>query len=276
MNYKIFIFFIIVIFTSCTLKNLNRINFLDKIFDFENFKTIGNIESETSEEKIVLFKDKYGRVIQEYNNYYGFWHQIKRGDSLYKISRIYGVSIDLLAKVNMIRKNTVINWLDYLFVPVGEDYISECERTEVELKGDRFIWPVWGRITSGFGLRRRRFHKGLDIAAPLGTKVMAADDGIVKFSGRMKKYGYVIIISHSDNFETRYAHLSRTLVNVGDNVKKGEIIGFIGKTGRATGYHLHFEIRISEVSFDPLKFLPESPTKLAEIYLEERLRGLRP
>lgn len=276
MKFKSFLILIMLLyfFYGCAINKFQKLNFVENIFDLENLNIVPPDEKE--QKNITLYRDKYNRIIHYYNGYYGFWYQIRKGDSLYKIARLHNISVNLLASVNKLSKNSYLNWLDSLFIPVSTENLDSYEKIEISFTNTKFIWPVWGRITSGFGLRHKRFHKGLDIAAPLGTKVIAADNGIVKFSGRVKKYGYVVILQHSDYFETRYAHLSKILVNNGDKVQKGEIIGFIGKTGRATGYHLHFEIRIDNEPVDPLKFLPSTPTKIAEIYLEEKLRGLRP
>lgn len=107
-----------------------------------------------------------------------------------------------------------------------------------------FIWPVQGggRITSGYGWRNGSFHAGVDIAARTGTGIVAADRGVVVFSGWDGGYGHSIVIKHG-TYYTRYAHNSSNLVSQGDGVEKGQLIGRIGSTGRSTGAHLHFEIR---------------------------------
>lgn len=117
------------------------------------------------------------------------------------------------------------------------------------------------RQTSGFGTRRdplrRRYasHKGLDFAAPMGTPIYTAADGVVTFSGRQRGYGIVVKIRHAFGFETVYAHLSRSRVSVGDRVERGDRIADMGSTGRSTGSHLHYEIRINEKPVNPIKFI---------------------
>ncbi len=123
------------------------------------------------------------------------------------------------------------------------------------------IFPVKGYISSGFGRRidpitgKYEFHKGIDISAPYGSKIIAPADGIVTFAGVDSGYGYSVVISHKYGFSTRYAHMSRINVKRGQRVLKGDVIGFIGSTGHSTGPHLHFEIRINNKPINPLKLL---------------------
>ncbi|AST92287.1 hypothetical protein BC6307_13815 [Sutcliffiella cohnii] len=109
-------------------------------------------------------------------------------------------------------------------------------------------WPLQldeGRFTDYFGTRGGT-HKGVDIAAPTGTAIMAANDGIVYFSGYRGSYGNVIMVKHENGLETLYAHLHKRFVVEGTEVKKGEIIGTVGSTGNSTGPHLHFELHNGE------------------------------
>lgn len=127
--------------------------------------------------------------------------------------------------------------------------------------GDKFMWPVSGRLASGFGMRRHpilgtvRLHAGIDLVAPSGTLVKAADGGQIIQAGYDGGYGYSIIVYHGGGFSTVYAHLSRILVAVGQNVARGEVIGLVGATGWATGPHLHFEVRINGAVQNPLGYL---------------------
>lgn len=127
--------------------------------------------------------------------------------------------------------------------------------------GDKFMWPVAGFIRSGFGMRRHpilgtvRMHAGIDLVAPNGTLVKAADGGQIIQAGYDGGYGYSVVIYHGGGFATWYAHLSRILVAVGQNVSRGEVIGLVGATGLATGPHLHFEVRINGAAQNPLEFL---------------------
>ena len=118
-----------------------------------------------------------------------------------------------------------------------------------------FGWPVSGRITQGFWSH----HPGIDIGAPKGTSVYAADSGYVVVAGWDQErisYGFMILINHGNGYVTRYAHLSAFAVEVGDSVKKGQLIGRVGSTGNSTGPHLHFEIIKDGVRRNPFNYLP--------------------
>lgn len=122
------------------------------------------------------------------------------------------------------------------------------------------IWPVVGVVTSDFGWRRRKrykeFHAGIDIAAPIGTPIVATADGIVIFSGYVRGYGYVVVIYHGYGYTTVYAHMSGREVSVGEVVAKGKVIGYVGNTGRSTGPHLHYEVLKYGIRQNPILFLP--------------------
>jgi len=118
-----------------------------------------------------------------------------------------------------------------------------------------FFWPVSGRISSSFGPRGRSFHNGIDIIAPNGTMIRAAQSGVVSFSGTMRGYGKVVIIDHSGGWQTVYAHNSVNLVSKGQRVNQGDPIAKVGRTGNATTSHLHFEIRCSGQCLNPIQFL---------------------
>lgn len=122
-----------------------------------------------------------------------------------------------------------------------------------------FAWPLSGTITSRFGYRDifggSSFHSGLDIAAPYGTQISAADGGTVTFVGWRGSYGQTVIITHDNGMVTYYAHCSSLLVNTGDKVYQGQAIARVGMTGTATGYHCHFEVRVNGQSVDPENYL---------------------
>ena len=118
-----------------------------------------------------------------------------------------------------------------------------------------FIKPTVARLSSPFGPRWGRFHYGIDLANRTGTDVVAADGGVVTRVGMAGSYGNLIIIDHQNGTSTRYAHLSAYHVKVGDVVAQGQSIGKIGSTGRSTGPHLHFEVRVGGVAKNPLDFI---------------------
>jgi murein DD-endopeptidase MepM/ murein hydrolase activator NlpD len=122
-------------------------------------------------------------------------------------------------------------------------------------------WPVRGWITSRFGYRvspffeGSTFHQGMDIANEEGTSIKAPADGVVVYCGWHGSYGKLIVLDHGYSFSTRYGHLDRTLVNVGQRIKRGQVIAFLGDTGRSTAPHLHYEIRLNGVPVDPMQYL---------------------
>ena len=111
------------------------------------------------------------------------------------------------------------------------------------------------RYTSGFGRRWGRAHEGIDMAGPVGTPIHATGDGVVIFAGRQSGYGNLIKIQHELGTETRYAHLSRINVKVGQRVSQGDQIGAMGNTGRSTGPHLHYEVRLNGRAVNPMSFI---------------------
>ena len=120
-------------------------------------------------------------------------------------------------------------------------------------------WPVpydVARISSAFGEHRGSSrHKGLDLTAPKGTKVRATADGRVTFAGRSGDFGRLVIVEHSNGYETRYAHLKSISVNKGKKVKRGAVIGTVGESGNATGPHLHYEVRLQGTPVNPRSYL---------------------
>ena len=120
------------------------------------------------------------------------------------------------------------------------------------------------RLSSGYGMRNhpvlggRRGHKGVDLAAPTGTPVYATADGFVSKADWFSSYGKYISIEHGASRQTRFAHLSDMVVSAGDKVKKGDLIGYVGSTGRSTGPHLHYEVRVDGVAVDPSPYMVPS------------------
>jgi murein DD-endopeptidase MepM/ murein hydrolase activator NlpD len=130
------------------------------------------------------------------------------------------------------------------------------------------LMPVDGaRMSSGYGmrnhpvLRKRRKHNGIDLAAPTGTPVYATADGVVTRADWFSSYGLYISIDHGADLETRYAHLSKLAVADGERIEKGDVIGYVGSTGRSTGPHLHYEVRIDGVAVNPIPYMVETPVQ---------------
>ncbi len=123
-------------------------------------------------------------------------------------------------------------------------------------------------MTSGFGMRThpvlggRRGHKGVDLAMPTGTPVYATADGVISKAEWFSSYGLYIAVEHGGKIQTRYGHLSRLSVASGQPVKKGDLIGYVGSTGRSTGPHLHYEVRIAGVAVNPIPYMHGSKRSL--------------
>lgn len=136
--------------------------------------------------------------------------------------------------------------------------VGTKEKPKTASKGT-YKWPVSGRITSYFGGRyifgSYSYHSGLDIACSYGTTIKAADGGTVTFAGYKGTYGNLVIITHDNGTQTYYAHNSSLLVSAGDKVYQGQAIAKAGSTGRATGVHCHFEVRVRGTAVNPLNYL---------------------
>jgi murein DD-endopeptidase MepM/ murein hydrolase activator NlpD len=126
------------------------------------------------------------------------------------------------------------------------------------------LWPINGRLMGGYGVRSDPFsgegamHTGVDISAPQGTPVHATADGIVLHAGWNGGYGRCVIVDHGNNYQTWYAHLSRMDVIEGEEIRQGEVLGEVGTSGRSTGSHLHYEVRIGSTPVNPYRFLQRS------------------
>jgi lipoprotein NlpD len=202
--------------------------------------------------------------------HYGVYHKVKKGETLWRISRTYGVSYQDVAEVNNIRNPAKIRAGKKIFIPraravrrvkvvssrKGKKRKYEKPPKLIIEKG-RFIWPVRGKLISKFGMRAGSMHQGIDIKSSRGTPVRAADSGKVVYSNnKMRGFGNVVILSHKGDFYTVYAHNDKNLVKVAQQVRKGEGIALVGSTGNATTTHLHFEIRHGKKTRNPLFFLP--------------------
>ena len=211
----------------------------------------------------------------------GSYHTVKKGETLYSISRDYDVPVQKIAQVNALRNPDVIYPGERLYIPGTKKVGATASTTSVAAsrkpastssgskghmaisgalppptKSRPFAWPARGLVVSHFGLRHGRMHNGIDIAADEGKPVYAAQSGKVIFvSDYQKGYGRLILIQHDETYITVYAHNSKNLVRVGDAVKQGQTIALIGRTGNASGPHLHFEIRQNRKPVDPIKLL---------------------
>ncbi len=136
------------------------------------------------------------------------------------------------------------------------------------------LMPVAGaKLTSGYGMRNhpvlggRRQHQGIDLAQPTGTPIRATADGVVGRADWFSSYGLFVSLEHGGSIETRYGHMSRLNVAAGQAVKKGDIIGYVGSTGRSTGPHLHYEVRIAGVAVNPIPYMQGDVAGSSEVML---------
>lgn len=219
----------------------------------------------------------------------GRYHRVMKGETLASITKSYGVSIQDTAELNNIDNVRHIEVGEKIYLPdkakrggfkklpFGKYLTTSTkkksyrrpsryarrttqESEKIKMDHGRFLWPIKGRLSSPFGIRNGRRHDGIDIAAKTGTPIIAADSGKVVFSGKMRGYGNLVIVRHKDDFFTVYAHNNRNLVSKGNSVKKGQCIARVGRSGRATGPHLHFEVRNGQKARNPLFFLPREHT----------------
>ncbi len=192
----------------------------------------------------------------------GYYHTWKKGDSLSTLATEAGVKV-LDIKI----KNTIIEEEDLdvgmlVYIPVKNEKVFENkvkfpdEVPNFKLYGEGLSWPSPGRLTSKFGKRWGRKHEGIDMGQDKGLTIVAAGPGVVEFEGRQRGYGKTVIIDHGRGVKTLYAHAARTYVREGDKVRKGQKITKMGRSGKSTGVHLHFEVRIKGVARNPLKYLP--------------------
>ena len=256
-------------------KNGNILEVLLKAKDFIEFISklkLMNILAEQDTEIVQFIKDKRNANLsikqsildlrekqKEYKN------QVEKLVSLSEektaeIEGIYGEKKNLLSQTRA-DKNTLIQMEKQLEVKE-----SEIKRILESYKygsapGGKLLWPASGYISSGFGWRihpifgTNRFHSGVDIVAPYGALVKAADGGQVIQAEYCGGYGYSIMLYHGGGFATWYAHLSGFNVSVGQFVERGQVIGFVGSTGWSTGPHLHFEVRINGNAQNPVAYL---------------------
>ena len=192
-------------------------------------------------------------------------HLIKKGETLYSISRYYGTNVFTLSKLNNISNLNSIYIGQKLIIPRVNSYkISKTKNKKNKIKKiskfkneNKFLWPVKGKIISKFGKTDDGFYNdGINIFSEKGTNVISSEDGQVIYSGNeIPGYGNLVLIKHSKNWITAYAHLDEVIIGKGDSVKKGQKIGSVGNTGNVRSPQLHFEIRKGKDSVDPLKFL---------------------
>ncbi|RJR25121.1 M23 family metallopeptidase [Candidatus Microgenomates bacterium] len=197
----------------------------------------------------------------------GVIHKVKKGDTVYSLAKHYSTDTQAIVDYPF---NTFVNDENFeiavgqvLIIPDGimpkakqTSPVYTAQQTPnagTVVASGTFVWPTSGKISQGF----RWYHRAIDIANKTGTSVLAADAGRVITAGWPDNIGYGnrVVIDHGNGFVTLYAHLSKISVSQGQTVRRGDTIGLMGSTGRSTGPHLHFEIRVSGRTQDPMAYL---------------------
>jgi len=195
------------------------------------------------------------------------YHVVEKHQTLYRICKTYGVNMQDVVTLNGLTDPRRIQPGQRIFIPGAkktlkvEIYIDDVaaepgEKAKMVSTRLNFIWPVEGKLTDVFSDTESKRHQGIDIPSPLGTPIKASSSGTVIYSSNtIKGYGNLIVLRHSEEFVTVYAHNQANMVEEASWVERGQIIGKVGQTGRATGPHLHFEIRKNNKAVDPLPYL---------------------
>jgi murein DD-endopeptidase MepM/ murein hydrolase activator NlpD len=221
----------------------------------------------------------------------GVTHVVQAGQTLFEISQVYHVKVTVLMEANRIKSSARLKAGQRLFIPgaksvkkvkvyhplttqernvlersLSEEVVppSPTEPPRPRVKTDaELVWPIVGPINSPFGPRGRKFHAGIDIGSPYYQEVVAALDGEVIYANETKgALGKAVVLQHGRGLRTVYAHLSIIIAQEGDTVREGQAIGGVGDTGRATGPHLHFEVRQNGVALNPQEYLPSTIDEL--------------
>lgn len=237
-----------------------------------------------------------GAVLAACGTTYGMYHRVAPGETLPNVARTYNVDEEVLRIINGLDDGPVEPGRE-IFIPGASRprYVAgsaahkpeasaakasksnkpaEVARVEparqpavspAPEKNVPFRWPVEGVLFSKYGPRDGLAHDGIDISAPEGTPVHAAADGRVIYAGdEVRGYGNLIIVKHEGFFSTVYAHNAENLVAKGDFVEAGQLIARVGQTGRASGPHLHFEVRVKSKPVNPVKHLPVKAAQVSE------------
>lgn len=180
-------------------------------------------------------------------------HIVQKGETLYSIATKYDMTIYELKHLNNLTSSRIFS---------GQKLHLSTDKTDTKkvkkqaVKSLNIIWPCKGTITSKFGNRDGKPHKGIDISSAIGTPIKAVADGEVVYSKWQRGYGHVMILKHEHGLMTVYAHNKENFFEKGEKVSQGDKIAAMGNSGNSTGPHLHFEIRLEGRAKDPLNYLP--------------------
>lgn len=197
----------------------------------------------------------------------GYYVQLKKGETIEKLAKENKISLSQLKLHNKGKNFSTGEWV---FIPTNQGIVPQLAKkyslfssyTAAYLKGS-LLWPVpsYTIVSSDFGEREGRPHQGIDVPAPPGTEIVAAEEGEVIISGSEEKgYGNLVMIAHAGNIYTLYAHNRKNLVRKGEKVSRGQVIAEVGNTGRSTGPHLHFEIREDNIAVNPTQYFETTIT----------------
>ena len=209
----------------------------------------------------------------------GRFHTVAAGENLFHLAQRYDVTPEAIARENGIDDPALVAQGRVLFIPGGRGNADSgsydtvpsapggagsrsgphatvpAARPPDPARVGRLLWPVRGVIYSPFGPRGAEHHDGLDLAAPEGTPVVAAEAGTVVFAGEQRGYGRIVLVAHEGDLVTVYAHNRENQVKAGERVVRGQQLATVGHSGRASGPHLHFEVRDGTQPRDPLALL---------------------
>jgi len=229
----------------------------------------------------------------------GITHVVEPGQTLFRIGQAYQVKVAVLLEANRLKPSTPLKVGQRLFIPGAKEVkkvepykpLTTQEREVLErslseevvpppptepprprVKTDaELVWPIVGPINSPFGPRWGKFHAGIDIGSPHYQEVVAALDGEVIYADATRgPLGRAVVLQHGNGLRTVYAHLSIIVAHEGDTVRQGQAIGGVGDTGRATGPHLHFEVRRDGIAVNPEDYLPATIDELVRDLSQRR------
>ncbi|MBL8952416.1 MAG: M23 family metallopeptidase [Myxococcaceae bacterium] len=208
-------------------------------------------------------------------------HKVEKGQTLYRIAKTYGITVDDLMAVNGIDNPSALQVGQELLIPgsgAPKPVVAEVDSPEptppdrppppppkkgpvkVGKPDGTLDWPLRGVLYARFGRKGSEAHDGIDLAAPAGTPVKTAGPGDVLFAGDQKGYGLIAIVEHPNRLVTLYAHNRDLRVKTGQKVREGQVIATVGDSGTTSGPHLHFEVRKDGKPVDPLEHLGPVPS----------------
>jgi len=209
-------------------------------------------------------------------------HKVEKGQTLYRIARAYSLTVDELMEANHISDPRELKAGELLFIPGATEVkpVGEADSPEpsppdrpvpatkasprpvkVGRSNGELDWPLRGVLYARFGRKGKEAHDGIDLAAPAGTPVKTAAPGAVLYAGEQRGYGLIVIVEHRSGLITLYAHNRDLRVKTGQQVREGQVVATVGDSGRTSGPHLHFEVRVDGKPVDPLEHLGPVPKR---------------